>query len=81
MFVLHTPSNLSQALSAPRPVLSTRSMNCANPSPLCPMMILRLGKRENVPAVLEEWDYFGHVSCDGRVEEFGFESRADGVFF
>tara|TARA_R110002003_G_scaffold39_4_gene2428 strand:+ start:8246 stop:8383 length:138 start_codon:yes stop_codon:yes gene_type:complete len=45
------------------------------------MMILRLGKRENVPAVLEEWDYFGHVSCDGRVEEFGFESRADGVFF
>jgi hypothetical protein len=68
MFVLHTPSNLSQAFSAPKPVLSTRPINCAKPSPTCPMMILRLGKWEIVPAVLEEWDYFVYVSCDGRVE-------------
>jgi hypothetical protein len=39
-----------------------------------------MGKRENVPVVLEEWDYFGHASCDGRVEEVDFESGGDGVF-
>jgi hypothetical protein len=56
-------------------------MDCTNPSPSCPKMIWRLGKRENVLAVLEEWDYFGHVGCDGRIEECGFESGGDGAFF